>query len=135
MRSGFSIPIKPSAKLVWDVMTHPGWSVGTFARTVVQHGMPHFENLDATRGPPVISRHLERAVGNRDQLSWEHVKLIRRRWKGPLVIKGVLSVADARAAKDHGVDGIMVSNHGGRQLDGAIAPLRVLPQIARPRAA
>ena len=130
VRSGFSIPIKPSAKLVWDVMTHPGWSVGTFARTVVQHGIPHFENLDATRGPPVISRHLERAVGNRDQLSWEHVKLIRRRWNGPLVIKGVLSVADARAARDHGIDGIMVSNHGGRQLDGAIAPLRALPQIA-----
>ena len=58
------------------------------------------------------------------------MKLIRRRWKGPLVIKGILSVADARAAKDHGVDGIMVSNHGGRQLDGAIAPLRALPQIA-----
>jgi len=129
VRSGFSIPIKPSAKLVWDVVTHPAWSLGTFARTVVQHGMPHFENMDATRGPPVISRHLERAVGNRDQMSWEHVKLIRKRWKGPFVIKGILSAADARAAKDCGVDGIMVSNHGGRQLDSAIAPLRVLPQI------
>jgi L-lactate dehydrogenase (cytochrome) len=130
VRSGFSIPIKPSAKLAWDVVAHPGWSVGTFARTVMQHGMPHFENMDATRGPPVISRNLERALGNRDQMSWEHVELIRRRWKGPFVIKGVLSVADARAAKDHGVDGIMVSNHGGRQLDGAIAPLRALPHIA-----
>jgi L-lactate dehydrogenase (cytochrome) len=130
VRSGYSLPIKPSAKLAWDVVTHPGWSVGTLARTVVQHGMPHLENMDAVRGPPVISRHFERALGNRDQLSWEHVKLIRRRWKGPLVIKGVLSAADASAAKDHGVDGLMVSNHGGRQLDGAIAPLRALPQIA-----
>jgi L-lactate dehydrogenase (cytochrome) len=129
VRSGFSIPIKPSAKLAWDVVTHPGWSLGTFARTVVQHGMPHFENMDATRGPPVISRDLERAIGNRDQLSWEHVRLIRRRWRGRLVIKGILSAADARAANDCGVDGIMVSNHGGRQLDGAVAPLRVLPQI------
>ena len=129
VRAGFSIPIRPSAKLAWDVMTHPAWSLGTFARTVVQHGIPHVENMDATRGPPMISRNLERALGNRDQLTWEHVKLIRRRWKGRLVIKGILSAADARAAKEHGVDGIMVSNHGGRQLDGAVAPLRVLPQI------
>ena len=130
VRAGFSIPIRPSAKLAWDVITHPAWSLGTFARTVVQHGIPHVENMDATRGPPMISRNLERALGNRDRLTWEHVKLIRRRWKGRLVIKGILSVADARAAKEHGVDGIMVSNHGGRQLDGAVAPLRVLPQIA-----
>jgi len=130
VRAGFSIPIKPSAKLAWDVVTHPGWSLSTFARTVVQHGMPHFENMDASRGPPVISRNLERALGSRDQLTWEHVRLIRRRWKGRLVIKGILSAADARAAKDCGVDGIMVSNHGGRQLDGAVAPLRALPQVA-----
>jgi L-lactate dehydrogenase (cytochrome) len=130
VRAGFSLPIKPSAKLAWEVLTHPAWSLGTLARTVMQHGMPHIENMDALRGPPIISRNLERALGGRDQLSWEHVKLIRRRWKGPLLIKGILSVADARAAKDHGVDGVMVSNHGGRQLDGAVAPLRMLPQIA-----
>ena len=129
IRTGFSVPIKPSLKLAWDVLAHPAWSLGTFARTVAQHGMPHFENMDATRGPPIVSRALERAVGNRDQLSWEHVKLIRRRWKGPLVIKGVLSPADVRMAKDCGVDGVIVSNHGGRQLDGAIAPLRALPGI------
>jgi len=129
VRSGFSVPIKPSLKLFLDVLTHPAWSLGTFARTLLQHGMPHFENMDATRGPPIISRQLERAIGNRDQLSWEHVKLIRRRWKGPLVIKGVLSPADVRTAKDCGVDGVVVSNHGGRQLDGTIAPLRMLPQI------
>jgi L-lactate dehydrogenase (cytochrome) len=58
------------------------------------------------------------------------VKLIRRRWKGRLVIKGILSAADARTAKEHGVDGIMVSNHGGRQLDGAVSSIRALPEIA-----
>ena len=51
------------------------------------HGVPHFENMDATRGPPIISRNLERALGNRDQLSWEHVKLIRRLWKGTFIVK------------------------------------------------
>jgi L-lactate dehydrogenase (cytochrome) len=55
--------------------------------------------------------------------------MIRRRWKGKLLIKGVLDREDARIARESGLDGVMVSNHGGRQLDGAAAPLRVLPGI------
>jgi L-lactate dehydrogenase (cytochrome) len=129
IRNGFNVPIRPSVRLVWEGLTHPSWLLGTFARTIVMHGVPYFENMDATRGPPIISRQLERALGNRDQLSWEHVKLIRRLWKGTFIVKGILSVADARIAEDCGVDGIIVSNHGGRQLDSSIAPLNVLPQI------
>ncbi len=129
VRNGFSVPIKPSLRLIWEGLTHPAWMLGTFARTLLVHGVPHFENMDATRGPPIISRYLERALGNRDQLSWDHVRLIRQLWKGIFIVKGILSVADARIAKDCGVDGIIVSNHGGRQLDCSIAPLNVLPQI------
>lgn len=129
IRNGFTVPIRPSARLAWEGLTHPKWLLGTFARTLARHGVPHFENMDATRGPPIISRRLERALGNRDQLSWDHVKLIRRLWKGPFVIKGLLSPDDARIAKTCGVDGIIVSNHGGRQLDGSVAPLAVLPRI------
>ena len=129
IRNGFSVPIRPSVRLAWEGLTHPQWLLGTFGRTLAVHGVPHFENLDATRGPPIISRRLERALGNRDQLSWDHVRIMRRLWRGPFVVKGILSAADARMAKTCGVDGIIVSNHGGRQLDGAIAPLTVLPQI------
>ena len=129
IRNGFSIPINPSAQLIWQGLTHPSWLIGTFMRTFIQHGVPHIENMDATRGPPILARQLQRAFANRDQLSWEHVKLIRKRWRGPLVIKGLLSAADARTAKDCGVDEIIVSNHGGRQLDCSIAPLRALPPI------
>ncbi|HEY4736155.1 MAG TPA: alpha-hydroxy acid oxidase [Xanthobacteraceae bacterium] len=131
IRNGFDVPIRPSFRLVWEGLTHPSWLLSTFARTIVMHGVPYFENMDATRGPPIISRHLERALGNRDQLSWDHVKLIRRLWKGTFIVKGILSVADARIARDCGVDGIIVSNHGGRQLDSSIAPLNVLPQIVK----
>jgi L-lactate dehydrogenase (cytochrome) len=59
-----------------------------------------------------------------------HVELMRRLWKGRLVLKGVLDKEDARVARESGVDGVIVSNHGGRQLDGALAPLRALPAIA-----
>lgn len=127
VRSGFNTPLRPSLRLAWDGLIRPRWLLGMFARTLLLHGMPHFENM----GPrvPLLSRTGERGRGNRDELSWTHVELMRRLWKGRLVLKGVLDKKDARIARDCGVDGIIVSNHGGRQLDGAVAPLRVLPGI------
>ena len=63
-------------------------------------------------------------------LSWDQLPWLRERWPGPIVLKGVQHVDDARLARDHGVEGIVVSNHGGRQVDGAVASLDVLPGIA-----
>jgi L-lactate dehydrogenase (cytochrome) len=62
-------------------------------------------------------------------VTWGDLRWFRSLWPGPLLLKGVLSVEDARLALNHGVDGIIVSNHGGRQLDGAPASLEVLPEI------
>jgi L-lactate dehydrogenase (cytochrome) len=130
IRNGYQVPLVITPQVAWDMATHPAWLAGTWLRTRMRHGMPHFENMDATRGPPVLSKELIRNIGKRDQLAWEHVALIRRRWRGKLVVKGLLSPEDARLARENGVDGIMVSNHGGRQLDAAISPLRVLSEIA-----
>ena len=130
VRTGFSTPLRPSLRLAMDGITHPRWLLGTFLRTIALHGMPHFENNYATRGAPILSRNVERDFSDRGHLNWQHFALIRERWKSTLVIKGILSAGDARIARDAGADGIMVSNHGGRQLDGAISPLRVLPEIA-----
>jgi L-lactate dehydrogenase (cytochrome) len=110
-------------------MTHPRW-LARWGSMMLRHGMPHFENMEAGRGPPVLSRALERNVRDRDRLSWEHVRLMRQRWKGRLVLKGIVRPDDAVLAREHGIDGVIVSNHGGRQLDGTIAPLRALPEIA-----
>ena len=129
VRSGYSMPLKITPRLMWDSVSHPGWLLGTWFRTILRHGMPYFENMDAHRGPPVLSKNLVREVGARDQLSWEHVALIRRRWRGNFVIKGILHPDDARLAREHGADGIILSNHGGRQLDYAVSALRVLPEI------
>ncbi len=127
VRSGFHTPLRPSLRLAWDGITRPRWLFGMLARTLLLHGMPHFENA----GPrvPLFTRTGERGWRIRDQLSWNHVEMMRRMWKGRLVLKGILDKEDARIARESGVDGIIVSNHGGRQLDGAIAPLRVLPGI------
>lgn len=129
VRSGFSMPLRVTPKVAFDSLLHPRWLLGTVARTFAKHGIPHFENMDAFRGPPMLSRDFARNMNKRDQLSWGHVEAIRRRWKGRLVIKGLLSVGDTRKAREAGADGIIVSNHGGRQLDCAIAPIRVLPEI------
>jgi L-lactate dehydrogenase (cytochrome) len=129
IRAGFSTPLRPTLRLAWDGITHPRWLAGTFLRTLLRHGMPHFENNFATRGAPILSPSVLRDYSDRGHLHWEHWRMVRAMWKGRLVIKGVLDPRDARRAHESGADGVIVSNHGGRQLDGAIAPLRVLPSI------
>ena len=130
VRAGFTLPLRPSLRLAWDGISHPRWLLGTALRTLARHGMPHFENSFAERGAPVLARNVERDFSKRDHLSWAHLEQIRRQWKGKLVVKGILAAADARIARESGVDGIIVSNHGGRQLESSVAPLRVLPEIA-----
>ena len=127
VRSGYNAPLRPTPRLTWDCMIRPRWLCGMFLRTLLLHGMPHFENM----GPrtPLISSTGVRSRGRRDKLTWHHVELMRRLWKGKLVLKGILDPEDARVARESGVDGIIVSNHGGRQLDGAVAPLRALPGV------
>jgi L-lactate dehydrogenase (cytochrome) len=128
-RNGFTTPLRPSLRLAWQGVSHPRWLVNTALRTLLHHGMPHFENSYATRGAPILSRTVERDFGSRDHLNWSHFDLIRRMWKGKLLLKGIMRADDARIGCDHGADGIIVSNHGGRQLDGTVSPLRVLPSI------
>ena len=127
-RVGFSQPIRINPKLALDGLKHPGWVLSTMGRTLLKRGIPRIDNLDYDGGPPLFSRTVSK-IASHDDLSWEHVRLARKLWKGPLVVKGILSREDARIARDHGVDGIVVSNHGGRQLDRAASPLHVLPDI------
>ena len=131
VRAGFTLPLRPSLRLAWDGVSHPRWLLGTALRTLLGHGMPHFENSFAERGAPILARNVERDFSKRDHLNWTHLEQIRRQWKGRLVVKGIMSVEDARKARGSGVDGIVVSNHGGRQLEGTVSPLRVLPAIVR----
>jgi L-lactate dehydrogenase (cytochrome) len=129
VRSGFSTPLRPSLRLAWEGISHPRWTIGTLLRTILQHGVPHFENNYATRGAPIMSSHVERDFSDRGHLNWRHFEMIRRMWRGRLIVKGILNADDAKKARDLGSDAIIVSNHGGRQLDGAVSPLCVLPDI------
>jgi L-lactate dehydrogenase (cytochrome) len=125
--SGMSGPRAPLRRFL-QALTHPRWSwdVGLMGR-------PHrLGNL-----APVLGK----ASGLKDYMGWlganfdptirwKDLDFIRAEWPGPLIIKGILDPADARAAADLGADGIVVSNHGGRQLDGALSSIRALPPIA-----
>ncbi|MFD1798074.1 alpha-hydroxy acid oxidase [Paracoccus aurantiacus] len=128
-RNGFDAPLKITPKLVWQGLTHPRWVIGTLAREIRLRGMPHFENMESVQGPPLFSRDLLRSKIARDELDWDDIRFIRDIWRGKLVVKGVMHPDDAKIAQDAGCDGIIVSNHGGRQLDGTVSPLTVLPEI------
>ena len=128
-RSGFSMPIRITPKVAWQSATHPRWLFGTVARTLLRHGAPHFENMEAERGPPMMSRNSLRNTTARDQLCWRNLQAIRRRWQGTLLVKGLTTPADVSLARKCGVDGVILSTHGGRQLDYEVAPLQVLPEV------
>lgn len=128
MRAGYSMPLRPRPRLAWDALTHPRWLIGDAGRTLLRRGVPVIGNLEATGGVSLLSREVAAIAGHSD-FTWKSLELIRRFWKGPLVIKGLLSSDDARIARESGLDGVVVSNHGGRQLDGAVSPMEVLPEI------
>lgn len=129
IKSGFYSPIRLTPRLLWDGMARPRWTFGLFAPTLLRHGVPHFENSHATRGLSVLARNVNAEFSSRESMTWKHLESIRALWKGRLVVKGILHGDDARIARESGVDGVILSNHGGRQLDGAVAPLRALENV------
>ena len=127
-RTGYSMPLRPNPKLSWDGLTHPRWLAGTAARTLLRRGVPAISNVEADNRINLFSRKITRVTGH-SSFSWQQAELIRKLWRGPFVLKGLLSNEDARLARELGCDGIVVSNHGGRQLDAAVSPMQVLAEI------
>ena len=130
VRSGFTGGGKLETALnrAWDGITHPAWTWD-----VMVHGKPHTLGSVAgavKQGGQVtdflawISRNFDRSV------TWKDIDWVRENWDGPVVMKGVLDVEDAKAAVKAGADGVVVSNHGGRQLDGVKSSIAALPRIA-----
>lgn len=120
----------PNASLrrAWQAMTHPAW-----AWDVGVHGKPHdLGNISHYRGQPTGLADYIGWLGNNfdSTISWRDLEWIREFWEGPMIIKGILDPEDAKDAVQFGADGIVVSNHGGRQLDGVPSTARALPAIA-----
>jgi len=124
--NGFTLPMRITKRNMWDVALHPRWFLNVFARYMLRSGIPTLENY-----PESLRTRLNQAQSplKCDSLTWDDLRAIRQRWKGPLIVKGILRVEDAVMAADCGVDAILVSNHGGRNLDASVPPFTVLPQI------
>lgn len=126
VRNGFSMPFRITPRVAWDVVRRPGWAL-----RMLCGGPPRFVNLaeHAAESLPMevqaslLARSMDRS------LTWDSLRWLRGLWGGPLLLKGVLHREDAVLAVRHGADGIIVSNHGGRQLDAAPSSISVLPGI------
>ena len=131
IKNGLTVPPRLTLRNCWDIATKPNW-----AMSVLMGKRKSFGNLDSYLGSqpgyaPSVLKTGSWATSNSDQsLNWRDLDWIRERWTGKLVLKGILDVEDAKKAVEEGVDGIVVSNHGGRQLDGAAGSISALPYIA-----
>jgi len=127
VRNRFKMPLRITPRLVMDVATHPRWCM----RMLRQGGSPQLVNLAHSADVPV-SMQAQAALMSRQMdmsLDWDAIAWMRAHWRGPVLLKGVLSVADAQLARQYGVDGVVLSNHGGRQLESAPSPLEILPAV------
>ena len=112
-RNGFTLPFKASPRSIWDMTKHPRWLTGVIGRYYANGGMPEYESH-----PGITS-----------DVTPDDISEFRRRWPRTLMVKGVLRAEDAKRAVDRGADAVIVSNHGGRCLDAAVATMDALPEI------
>lgn len=119
LRNGFETPFRIRPRQFLDFAAHPGWSIGT-----LMAGVPRMANFGV--GPNVAGYDRKATRAGAD---WDFLARLRDRWKGGLIVKGVLSPEDSRSIRDLGADAVYVSNHGGRQLDSAASTISALPAI------
>ena len=125
-RNDFSVPFRFTPKNMLDFATRPAWALDMLLR-----GVPQLENLAGALDHHSDTRNLVSSVGrNQDAaLDWEVIKRVRGAWPGKLLVKGVVHPEDAQRAVSLGCDGVIVSNHGGRQLDSEVASFDALPGV------
>jgi (S)-mandelate dehydrogenase len=125
----YRAPMKLSLASMLEVLTHPRW----LWQVMMPRGAPTFENLTeflppGTHSALVGARYMGTQINAR--LDWSDMERLRRRWQGKLVLKGILCVEDARRSVEVGADGIVLTNHGGRQLDACVSGVELLPSVA-----
>jgi L-lactate dehydrogenase (cytochrome) len=127
-RAGLAGEFKPDARMMWEMLTRPAWLMA-----LLRNGYPRFATVrqyaGANAGTNETIRFAREQMGG--AFSWEEVARYRDRWRGPMLVKGILHPADAKKAVAIGVDGIWVSNHGGRQIEAIMPSIDCLPAIVK----
>jgi isopentenyl diphosphate isomerase/L-lactate dehydrogenase-like FMN-dependent dehydrogenase len=124
IRNGFTVPLRPTLASAFHFATRLAWLRGALGQKM---RIGNFEGSSKTSGFVSIAQHVASLFD--PSASWDDIARLRETWRGPLVVKGVMHPDDARRALDIGVDGIVVSNHGGRQLEDAPSTLEMLPHV------
>ncbi len=126
-RNGWGNPFKPSYRTVRDILLRPGWLFNVLLRYLTTTGMPRHAN-----NPPEAKNIAGAALRSKEgAVSWDDLARLRDLWPGTLMVKGILRADDAEKAAECGADGVVVSNHGGRVLDSAVAPIDALPSVVK----
>ncbi len=128
--NGFALPFKLTPRFAVDVMRHPTWARNVLLRYFTGGGFPRHENYPAEFQRSILSGAGAQQGMRADSLAWEDIAKFRDMWPGVLMLKGVQRPDDAVKAIGYGVDGIIVSNHGGRNMDSAASTIDALPEIA-----
>jgi L-lactate dehydrogenase (cytochrome) len=127
VRRGFSLPPRIGLDTIVDGIRHPGWTWDFVRAEPIAFANLAGRAADDGSDPVSLSEYVNRQFD--PALSWKDVDWFRARWSGPIVLKGVQTVADARLAAEAGVDAVALSNHGGRQLDGAVPPIELVAPV------
>jgi (S)-mandelate dehydrogenase len=129
LRNGFGMPPRYTPRVLWGGLTHPAWSLD-----LLRHGFPRLRNFDAIEAsdPAVQAALLRREMDA--SFDWDALAALRDAWPRPLIVKGILREDEVSRCAALGVDAVILSNHGGRQIDGAIAPITALAGMTRKEA-
>lgn len=127
-RNGLTIPPKPSLSTILDAMKHPYWCWHMLTSPEITTANIRGDSAMGASDADTLLQYMHEQLDV--SVDWDNIRWLMKEWGGPFMIKGILSIDDAIRAADLGVQGIVVSNHGGRQLDHAIASLEALPEIA-----
>jgi isopentenyl diphosphate isomerase/L-lactate dehydrogenase-like FMN-dependent dehydrogenase len=126
LRNNFAMPFRITPRVAYELITHPAWSLRTLAA-----GRPRFATIEryasASAGRQSIADYMQSQI--RGQFDWGELKKLRDRWKRRLVVKGLMTAEDAVQARDLGCDAVLISNHGGRQMDSGPSTVDLLPEV------
>lgn len=130
-KNGFSVPFRITPRGTLDIMQHPGWFLKVLLPYLLTTGMPKNRNYPTGFQSSILSDPVKRIGMRNDRISWDSLKILRDRWPGKLLVKGILRPQDAERCIAAGADGVVVTNHGGRAFDSAPASIDCLPEVAR----
>ncbi|MEL0106716.1 MAG: alpha-hydroxy acid oxidase [Rhodospirillaceae bacterium] len=128
-RNGFSMPVQYSARLIAQVLANPGWCARVLLPQFIKRGEFQKVHYPPEIGSKLTDRESEHMLAKPSNQTWDDIKRVRDMWPGNLLVKGLYNVKDVVLAKENGLQGAVLSNHGGRYVDNAPSPIQVLPEI------